>query len=130
MTAAGLLDTSVFIARETRRPLDLAALPDESGVSVVTIAELRLGVLQAADDPTRSTRLSTLAADQRLEPLPVDERVAAAWSLLRRRLRETGLRMEVNDSWIAATTIAHGMAVVTQDPGFPDSLPGLTVIRV
>jgi len=60
----------------------------------------------------------------------VDERVAAAWSLLRRRLRETGLRMEVNDSWIAATTIAHGMAVVTQDPGFPDSLPGLTVIRV
>ena len=130
MTAAGLLDTSVFIARETRRPLDLAALPDESGVSVVTIAELRLGVLQAADDPTRSTRLSTLAAAQRLEPLPVDERVVAAWSLLRRRLREAGLRMEVNDSWIAATAISHGMAVVTQDRGFPEDLPGLAVIRV
>lgn len=84
---AGLLDTSVFIAREAGRPLDVAALPDESGASAVTIAELRLGVLQAADDATRSTRLSTLAAAQRLAPLPVDERVAAAWALLRRQLR-------------------------------------------
>jgi predicted nucleic acid-binding protein len=126
----GLLDTSVFIARETSRPLDVAALPDESGVSAVTIGELRLGVLQAADDAIRSARLSTLAAAQRLEPLPVDEQVAAAWALLRRRLRMAGLRMEVNDSWIAASAIAHGMAVVTQDQGFPDGIPDLTIIRV
>lgn len=127
---AGLLDTSVFIAREAGRPLDITALPDESGVSAVTIAELRLGVLQAADDTTRSRRLSTLAAAQRLAPLPVDEQVAAAWALLRRQLRLAGLRMEVNDSWIAATAIAHGLAVVTQDQGFPDAMPSLTVIRV
>ncbi|HEY3008820.1 MAG TPA: PIN domain-containing protein [Micromonosporaceae bacterium] len=38
--------------------------------------------------------------------------------------------MEVNDSWIAATAIAHGMAVVTQDQGFPDGIVGLTVIHV
>ncbi|MGH3683072.1 MAG: type II toxin-antitoxin system VapC family toxin [Natronosporangium sp.] len=126
----GLLDTSVFIAREVDRPLDVAALPDESGVSVVTIAELRLGVLQAADDATRSRRLNTLAAAQRLAPLPVDEQVAAAWALLRRQLRLAGLRMEVNDSWIAATAIAHGLAVVTQDQGFPETVPNLAVIRV
>lgn len=126
----GLLDTSIFIAHEVRRPLNVAALPDESGVSIVTIAELRLGVLQAKDDTTRSTRLSTLAAAQRLEPFPVDHQVAAAWALLRRQLREAGLRMEVNDSWIAATAIAHGMTVVTQDKGFPDGIAGLTVIRV
>jgi hypothetical protein len=126
----GLLDTSVFIAREARRPLDITALPDESSVSIVTIAELRLGVLQAVDDATRSTRLSTLAAAQRLAPLLVDEQVAAAWALLRRRLRAAGLRMEINDSWIAATAIAHGMTIVTQDQGFPDAIPNLTVIQV
>jgi hypothetical protein len=126
----GLLDTSIFIVREAHRPLDVAALPDESGVSVVTIGELRLGVLQAEDDVTRSTRLSTLAAAQRLEPFPVDQPVAAAWALLRRQLRAAGRRMEINDSWIAATAIAHGMAVVTQDLGFPDDVAGLTVIRV
>jgi predicted nucleic acid-binding protein len=126
----GLLDTSVFIARESGRPLDLAAVPDEAGVSVVTVAELRLGVLQAPDDATRSRRLSTLAAAQRLEPFPVADQVAAAWALLRRQLRNAGHRMEINDSWIAATAIAHNLAVVTQDHGFPDGISGLTVIRV
>jgi predicted nucleic acid-binding protein len=126
----GLLDTSVFIAQEVRRPLDVTALPEESAVSVVTVAELRLGVLRAEDDLTRSARLSTLAATQRLEPFPVDQRVAAAWTLLRRQLRTAGRRMEVNDSWIAATAIAYGMAVVTQDQGFPDGISGLVVVHV
>lgn len=126
----GLLDTSVFIAREASRPLDVAALPEESGVSAVTIGELRLGVLQATDDESRSRRLSTLAAAQWLAPIPVDEPVAAAWALLRRRLRGAGRRMEVNDSWIAATAMAHDFVVVTQDPGFPVDLPGLRVIQV
>jgi hypothetical protein len=38
---AGLLDTSVFIARETTRPL--GELPEHVAVSVVTIGELQLG---------------------------------------------------------------------------------------
>jgi hypothetical protein len=44
---AGLLDTSVFIAREVERPL--GELPDRVTVSVVTIGELELGVLSAVD---------------------------------------------------------------------------------
>jgi predicted nucleic acid-binding protein len=65
-----------------------------------------------------------------LEPFPVDQQVAAAWALLRRQLREAGRRMEVNDSWIAATAIAYDMAVITQDQGFPDGIAGLAVIHV
>ena len=41
----------------------------------------------------------------------------AAWARLRVELRDRGLRMPVNDSWIAATAIALGVAVVTQDDG-------------
>ncbi len=44
----GLADTSVFIARESGRPIDVALLPDELGVSVVTIGELRVGSLRPA----------------------------------------------------------------------------------
>jgi predicted nucleic acid-binding protein len=35
-------------------------------------------------------------------------------------------------NWIAATAtaIAYGMAVVTQDQGFPDGISGLAVIHV
>jgi predicted nucleic acid-binding protein len=37
--------------------------------------------------------------------------------------------MPVNDSWIAATALALGVTVVTQDDDFPD-LEGLHVTRV
>ncbi|MFI1912159.1 type II toxin-antitoxin system VapC family toxin [Nocardia sp. NPDC020380] len=126
----GLLDTSIFIARESRRRIDLDLLPEESAVSVVTIAELRWGVLMAVDDESRARRLDTFTMAQRLQPVPIDERVAAAWALLRQRLKAAGRKMEINDSWIAATAIAHSWPIVTQDNGFPDSIPELSVIRV
>jgi len=126
----GLLDTSVFIARESQRALDAGRLPDESAISAVTIGELRWGVLMAQDEETRSRRLDTLNAVQRLEPVPVDERVAAAWASLRQRLKAAGKRMEINDSWIAATAIAHRWPVVTQDEGFPVGISELAVIKV
>jgi predicted nucleic acid-binding protein len=124
------LDTSVFIARESGRALDAASLPERSAVSAVTIGELRWGILAAADDATRARRLDTFSSATRLSPVPVDDAVAAAWALLRQRLRALGLSMEVNDSWIAATAIAHDWPVVTQDDGFPSDLPDLSVIRV
>lgn len=125
----GLADTSIFIARESGRGLDHEALPDEVGVSVITIGELRAGVLAAGDTPTRDRRLSTLTAALALEPLPIDEAVAGSWAGLRLSLRELGLRMPINDSWIAATAISLGVPVVTQDLDFPE-LPALDVLRV
>lgn len=126
----GLLDTSVFIASESGRMLATDRLPARSAVSVVTVGELRWGVLMAADDDVRSRRLDTLAHATRLDPVPVDEQVAAAWALLRQRLKAGGTKMEVNDSWIAATAMARGWPVVTQDDGFPTGIRGLAVIRV
>lgn len=55
--------------------------------------------------------------------------MAAEWARLRVRLRDTGQRMPVNDSWIAATAMALDVPVVTQGDDFPE-LDDLTVIRV
>jgi len=125
----GLADTSVFIAREEGRPLRVELLPDELAVSAITIGELRAGVLTAADVDTRTRRLRTLEAALALEPVPVDQSVATEWARLRVLLRDTGQRMPVNDSWIAATAVALGIAVVTQDDDFPE-IGGLAVIHV
>jgi predicted nucleic acid-binding protein len=125
----GLADTSVFIARESGRPIDADALPDELAVSVITIGELRAGVLAATNVADRDRRLATLTAALRLDPVPVDEAVAAEWARLRVLLRDSARRMPVNDSWIAATALALGVPVVTQDDDFPD-LADLDVIRV
>ena len=125
----GLADTSVFIARESGREVYEAALPDELAISVITIGELRAGVLAAKDLRTRERRLGTLTSALALHPLPVDDNVAEAWARLRVLLRDAGQRMPVNDSWIAATAIAHGVPVVTQDDDYVD-LDELPVIKV
>ncbi|HVE97668.1 MAG TPA: PIN domain-containing protein [Mycobacteriales bacterium] len=123
-----LADTSVFIALEQERPL--AALPPLNlAVSVVTVGELRLGVLAAETAHARVRRLETLLRAEQIEPLPVDGAVARAWAALRLALRDAGHRMPLNDSWIAATAIAHRMPVVTQDEDYED-VPGLDVIRL
>ena len=126
---AGIADTSVFIARESGRALDVSALPDDLAVSIITIGELRAGVLAAVDIDTRDRRLATFSAAQALDPIPIDEPVADAWARLRILLRDSGQRMPVNDSWIAATAISLGVAIVTQDDDYAE-VPGLHVIKV
>ncbi len=123
----GLLDTSVFIASETGRPL--GDFPSDVAVSAITIGELQLGVLTAQDVDTRFRRMSTLAIAQGLEPVPVDDDVARHWGRLVAHLRESGRRMPINDSWIAATALAKDMAVVTQDDDFA-IVPDLEVVKV
>ena len=127
--SGGLADTSIFIASETGRPLRIDALPDELAVSIITVGELRAGVLAAADVDTRHRRLNTLIRVLELQPIPVDEAVAQAWARLRIMLRDHSMRMAVNDSWIAATALALGVPVVTQDSDYVE-LPGLDVIRL
>lgn len=104
-------------------------MPTRSFVSVVTIAELRLGVLSAATVGTRARRLATLRLAESLAPLPIDDPVADAWATLVAKLRAAGRKAPVNDSWIAATAIAHKMPVITQDGDYQD-LPGVNVVRV
>lgn len=123
-----LADTSLFIAREQERPL-AGSPPDRLRVSVITIAELRVGVLTAADPDTRATRLETLTRASELEPLTIDSDVSSAWATLRVALRDVGRRMPINDSWIAATAIAHDLPVVAQDTDY-DDVPGLRVLRL
>lgn len=125
----GLADTSIFIARETGRPIRLEELPDRLAVSVITIGELRAGVLIAPDHEIRDRRLATLIAALQLGAVPIDRPVAEAWARLRLDLKRSGRRMPVNDSWIAATALAMGVPLVTQDANHVD-VPGLTVVRV
>jgi predicted nucleic acid-binding protein len=130
--ARGLLDTSVLVAIENGRPLRTEALTETSAISVVTRAELRLGIFAAEDIETRDRRLTTLELANRIVALPVDEKVSRAWSQMRAYVQASGKKVEVNDMWIAATAAAHEIPVLTQDGDFDalSGVAGLTVIPV
>jgi predicted nucleic acid-binding protein len=116
--SSGLLDTSVFIARETGRPL--GELPDRVAVSVVTIGELQLGVLNARDDVARARRADTLALARSADPIPISEAVMTSWARLVADCRAAGIHrtIKLTDALIAATAVEHGLPVVSQDADF------------
>ncbi|MGH3586607.1 MAG: type II toxin-antitoxin system VapC family toxin [Pseudonocardia sp.] len=125
-TGRALADTSLFIGVEQGR---IRASQRSLGLSMVTVGELRLGVLAAAGVDERATRLRTLQSAMALDPFPIDDQVADAWAELRVAMRGTGRKLATNDSWIAATAIAHDLPLVTQDRDY-DAVPGLTVVSL
>jgi prevent-host-death family protein len=131
--AKGLLDTSVFIARESGRPLGL--VPVEVAVSVVTLGELELGVIAAVSPDLRARRGDTLALARSAEPVPITESVIGSWARLVAECRAAGIQrtVKLTDALIAATAIDLGLAVVTQDADFDAmarACSGLDVLRV
>lgn len=130
---SGLLDTSVFIARETGRQLQ--ELPPRVAVSVITIGELQLGVLAAGDASARARRADTLALARAADPIPISEAVMVAWARLVVDCRTAGIHrtVKLTDALIAATAIEHGLPVVTQDDDYSQMAqahPALQVLTV
>jgi predicted nucleic acid-binding protein len=122
----GLLDTSVFIAGEQGRPV--GELPDEAAISVMTLAELHVGVLVAEEAEVRAQRLRTLASVERaFEALPVDDSVARSFAGIVSQARKTGRRPKIVDALIAATALAADVPIYTQDADFAE-IPGLSVV--
>jgi tRNA(fMet)-specific endonuclease VapC len=123
-----IADTSVFIAREAGRPL--GELPDEIAVSIITAAELELGVLRARDQPTRAARLATLSRVRAEYPLlEIDAATASCFARIADEQLSEGRRLRNHDTWIAATAMRHDAAVVTQDMDFTE-FASVDVIRV
>ena len=121
-------DTSVFIAQETGG--ELGELPEQIAVSVLTAAELELGVLRATDPSARAVRLSTLSRVQATYPLlPVDPEVASCFARIASPNGPEGRRLRRHDTWIAATALRYNAAVITQDADF-STFDDLTVIQV
>jgi predicted nucleic acid-binding protein len=125
-----VLDTSVLIAREQGRPLN-QPLPDDVAVSVVSIAELEVGVLMARDAGVRGQRLRTLTEVRSLAgALSIDERTASAYARLAANVLGEGRKPRVHDTWIAATALVNDAEVWTQDADFSDFAEAVPVVRV
>jgi predicted nucleic acid-binding protein len=126
--STAVLDTSVFVAVEQERPL-ARPLPEQVAISVITLAELELGVLMARDADVRATRLATLTrVREQAAGLPIDDRVASAYARLAAGELSAGRKPRVNDTWIAATALVNGAAVWTQDADFT-AFRGVEIVR-
>lgn len=120
-----LLDTNVL--SELRRPRPSAKVVqfvsarslDELYVSVITFAEIRFGI-ELVGDVARRMELNDWL-DHKLRPmfagrvLEITEDIMLKWRLLIEQGRKTGHTYSQPDLMIAATSLHHGLTIVSRD---------------
>jgi predicted nucleic acid-binding protein len=112
-----LVDTSVFVAAEQRRPL--GEPPDgDARISVATLTELIVGARRAPAGQLRRLRETTLSRARSFIALPYDEAVAEQLAMVLTAARQTGRRAGAMDAIVAATALVHDLTVWTQDDDF------------
>jgi predicted nucleic acid-binding protein len=120
----GLLDTSVLIDLE-----EAAALPSESSISALSLAELTAGphaARTAAERARRQRRLQTTEAT--FDPLPFDDTCARAYGGVFAAVADAGRKPRgprMVDLLIAATAIAHDLPLYTHNARDFDGLESL-----
>jgi tRNA(fMet)-specific endonuclease VapC len=127
----GLLDTSTLILLPALR--DPALLPQRPLISAITLAELSVGPLVAANETQRAARLAHLQqAEADFDPLPFDADAARVFGRVAASLRRAGRKASARayDAMIAAVALANGLPLYTCDPDDFANIDGLTVVSV
>jgi len=112
---------------------DATALPDEPLIAAVTLAELAVGPLVAADEDERARRQAHLQqAEADFVPLPFDDAAARAFGGVAASLRRAGRKTAARacDAMIAAIAIAEDLPLYTGNPADFEGIEGLEVVSV
>jgi predicted nucleic acid-binding protein len=127
----GLLDTSVVLALHSIT--DASTLPEIALISAVTLAELSVGPLVAADEIEQARRLATVQqAEADFDPLPFDAAAARAFGQVAAAYRQSGRKPAARsfDAMIAATALANGLPLYTANPDDFAGIDGLVLRTV
>lgn len=129
--ARGVLDTSTVI--RLGRLSDPALLPAEPLITAVTLAELSVGPLVAADQRERAARQAHLQqAEADFDPLPFDAAAARAFGQVAASLRRAGRKTTARayDAMIAATALSNDLPLYTCNPADFAAIDDLQVVTV
>ena len=128
-----ILDTSVFITIE-RRDLSIAVLPaiigahEQVAMSSMTLSELLMGTFRAESSQRRARRQGFV--DALLDHFPVlsfDYISALTHARIKAQLVAEGRIIGPNDLIIAATAVAHGYEIMTDNVREFQRVPDLVV---
>lgn len=124
-----ILDTNVIIRiiKGDKLVADKVRSLNLIHTSVIVMGELLFGAEKSQLKKTNRDNYVQFCLSYPL--LDVDKVVADEYGKLKCKLQVHGHILPENDMWIAATAIANGMSVVTQDKHF-EMIDGLAVIKL
>jgi len=128
---AVLIDTDLLVDQErgVGTPEVEGAIGDEArAISVITVSELLHGVHRAsgATRAKRSAFVEHILAG--LSAIPITAQVARVHAGLWAELSAGGQLIGAHELWIAATALAHGLGLATQNTAEYRRVPGLRLI--
>ena len=127
-----LIDSNILIGFE-RQSIDVGTFiqgreQEAFFLSVISASELLHGVHRARTRKTKATRLAFVEAVLASIPiLDIDLATARCHAQLWSDLSKRGNMIGVHDSWIAATCLAHGLKLVTDNKREFQRVPGLNL---
>lgn len=130
--AEGILDTSTLILLG-RIDETTDTLPREPLITAITLAELSIGPLVAADEHDRAARQAHLQqAEADFEPIPFDAAAARSFGQVAASLRRAGRKPAARayDAMIAAIATSRGLPIHTCNPADFDKIDDLEVVTV
>jgi tRNA(fMet)-specific endonuclease VapC len=127
---AWFLDTNACIAHLRGRQPQLSARwqqhrAEDLAIPLTTYAELLVGA-ENSSQPERVLRQIELLLEAH-EIVEITEEVAEHYARIRADLETRGTTIGGNDLWIAATALAYGATLVTNNTGEFLRVPGLLV---
>lgn len=128
---AVLIDTDMLVDLEhgvVNPDVERAIGEEARAISVITMSELLHGVHRASGEvrTRRAAFVEYLLAG--FTAIPITEHVARVHAAVWAELSERGEQIGAHDLWIAATALAHGLAVATGNAEEFRRVAGLRVI--
>ena len=127
---AWFLDTNVCIMHLRGRHPQLSARwkehrAEDLAIPLTTYAELLVGAEKSSQPERVLRQIETLLEAH--EIVEITEEVAGHYARIRADLEKRGVTIGANDLWIAATALAHGATLVTNNTGEFSRVPRLTL---
>jgi tRNA(fMet)-specific endonuclease VapC len=115
-----LLDTSAYsnLMRGSQKIVEVLDEAEEVFLCAIVVGELLAGFKRGSKEQNNRKVLKDFILTPGVEVLPIDDTTAERYALILDYLKKNGTPIPVNDIWIAASAMQHGLELLTSDQHF------------